>query len=156
MGILMGCSSSDLCMQEMKVRLKIELKEMKYDTSSEQYKEQVREANVIVHGEGVDSLLYDSVRLSAMELPLQINDTTSVYVVKQLYAAENDTSYVTDTIWVRHENTVEFVSVECGCAVVGTIKDVLWTINRIDSVVISDANVVRNGKNNLKVYVKKQ
>lgn len=155
MGILMGCSSSDLCMLEMKVRLKVEFKEMKYDTSSEQFKEQTKDVSVIVHGAGVDSLLYDSVRLKTMELPLQMNDSVSVFVIQQLYESPNDTCYVTDTLWVTHENTIEFVSVECGGVVVNKIKNVLWTLNRIDSVVILDENVNRTGKDNLKIFVKK-
>lgn len=153
--ILSGCSSSDLCMQEMKVRLKAEFKEMKYDTSSEQYKEQAKNVDVIVHGKGIDSLLYNQVNVSSIELPLQINDSTSIYVVKQLYASPTDTTYVTDTIWVKHENSIEFVSLECGSAVISEIKGVLWTINRIDSVAVVDHNVVRGGSNNLKIYVKK-
>jgi len=155
MGILTGCSSPDICMLETKVRMKVSFKEMKYDTSSEQYKEQTKEVSVIVHGRGIDSLLYDSVSLSIMELPLQINDSISVFAVKQLYASEQDTSYVTDTLWVKHANSVEFVSVECGSVVVNEIKAVLWTINRIDSVSIEDRIVDRTGKNNLKIYVKK-
>jgi len=158
MGILItGCSSSDLCMQEMKVRLKVDFKQMKYDTSSEQYKEQTKEVSVIVHGKGIDSLLYDSATLNTMELPLQINDSISVFVIKQAYTPEGDTvpTYVTDTLWVKHENSIEFVSVECGAVVVNDIKAVLWTINRIDSVSISDRSVNRTGNSNLKIYVKK-
>lgn len=155
MGILMGCSSSDLCMQEMKVRLKVEFKEMQYDTSSEQYKEQTKDVNVIVNGDGIDSLLYDSVSVSTMELPLRINDTVSVFVVRQLYASVNDTSYFTDTLWVQHENSLEFVSMECGSVVVNKIKDVQWTLNRIDSVIVIDGNVIRGGKSNMKIFVRK-
>lgn len=155
MGILVGCSSSDLCMQEMKVRLKVEFKEMRYDMSSEQFKEQTKDVSVIVHGAGVDSLLYDSTRLKTMELPLQMNDSVSAFVIQQLYESESDTSYVTDTLWVIHENSIEFVSVECGGVVVNRIKNVLWTLNRIDSVVILDENVNRTGKDNLKIFVKK-
>ena len=155
MGILVGCSSSDLCMQEMKVRLKVEFKEMKYDTSSEQFKEQTKNLNVIVNGDGVDSLLYDSAKLSVMELPLQMNDNMSVFVVRQLCESENDTCYIADTLWVKHENSVEFVSVECGSVIVNKIEDVQWTVNRIDSVTVLDPNVNRAGKNNLKIYVRK-
>lgn len=155
MGILMGCSSSDLCMQEMKVRMKVEFKEMQYDTSAEQYKEQNKNVDVIVNGDGMDSLLYDSVSLNVMELPLKINDSISVFVVKQLYASENDTSYITDTLWVRHQNSIEFVSVECGAVMAHEIEDVIWTINRIDSVSIVNQNVNREDKSNLKIFVKK-
>lgn len=155
MGILMGCSSSDLCMQEMKVRLKVEFKEMKYDTSSEQFKEQTRNVNVIVNGDGIDSLLYDSVNISTMELPLRMNGDMSVFVVRQLCESENDTSYIADTLWVKHENSVEFVSVECGSVVVNKIEDVQWTVNKIDSVSVLDPNVNRMGKSNLKIFVRK-
>lgn len=154
--ILSGCSSSDLCMQEMKVVLKVEFKEMKYDMSSEQYKEQSKYVNVIVHGVGIDSLLYDSTSLNSMELPLQINAENSRFVIKQYYENEVDTGYVADTIWVNHDNEVEFVSVECGGVMTHSINGVLWTINRIDSVVVDDPKVIRNGKNNLKIYLKKQ
>ena len=151
-----ACSSSDLCMQDMKVRLKIQFRQMQYDVSSEQNKEQSRSANVIIYGAGIDSLLYDSATVSSVELPLQKMSDTTVFVIKQLYQGATDTLYVADTLWIAHENEVEFVSMECGGAIISHIKGLSWTINMIDSVTIVDENVVRGGDNNLKIYFRKQ
>lgn len=143
-------------MQDMKVALMVEFKEMQYDFSSEQYKEQSKNVNVIVRGVGIDSLLYDSVSLNKMQLPLQMNGNDSKFVVEQYFENEVDTGYIADTICINHENSIEFVSVECGGVVVSKIHEVTWTVNRIDSVVVIDSNVVRLGKNNLKIYIRKQ
>ena len=136
--------------------MKVEFLDMQYDMSVEQYKAQSRSVNVVVQGEGIDSLLYDRVMLSRMELPLQINEESSCFVIQQYYESEVDTGYVADTIWINHSNEVEFVSVECGGVVTHDINEVLCTVNRIDSVVVEDPKVIRNGKNNLKIYIKKQ
>lgn len=149
-----GCTSPNECLQNMDVAYKVKFMKVAYDQGSESYVASQVSVVTSVHGLGRDSMLYDSVQVNGMALPLQSNDTISAFVICQQAASYGDTVMVSDTLWVIHDNELEFVSVECGCAVQNKVRDVIHTVNMIDSVARVADMVDRKSIENLKIYVR--
>lgn len=150
---LVSCSSGDSCMQDLEFSMNAEIYRMKYDTSIEQFVPEKYSVLISLNGLGRDSLLYDSISTSTLNLPLQKLDTISSFVLTT--TIQVDTNYVTtiDTIDFYHANTEEFISLECGCIVTNTIVGVMQTTHRIDSVVIVSPEVNLQSGNNIKIYL---
>lgn len=152
--VMTACTSPNECLQNMDVAYKANFLQMTFDQGTESYVANQVSIVTSVHGLGKDSMLYDSARVNSIALPLQSNDTMSVFIIDQQVVLNNDTVMVADTLWVIHDNELEFVSVECGCAVKNNVRNVLHTVNMIDSVSRVTDNVNRNSRDNLKIYVK--
>ncbi len=150
---LVSCSSDDNCMQDLNFSMKAEIYRMVFDTSIEQFVPEKYSIPVSLCGLGRDSLLYDSVSTSTLNIPLQKIDTISSFVFTT--TIQIDTNYVTttDTIDFYHSNGQEFISLECGCIVINNIVGIAQTTHRIDSVVIVSPEVNLQSKNNIKIYL---
>lgn len=156
MAVVIGfasCTTTNVCMEEMDVEFKVQLMEANFDQVNEKYVSGKHQSTVKVCGVGLDSMLYDQVKVTQMALPLNPSDTITQFVIEQM---GSDSSYVADTLTVLHDNELEFVSLECGCAVLNHVKKVSHTVNAIDSVVLKKNDVVRNGDVNMQMYVKKK
>ena len=152
---LSGCSSPNYCFQDMNTAFNVKLYKMVFNSTSEKYEEQAYTTTVTVHGLDNDSMLYNQTSLSSFSLPLKKLDTLSTFLIDQMYVEGVDTSYIQDTLWIRHYNTLEFVSMECGCASIYDVKSVLYSVNGIDSVKVVSTAVDRSKADNLKIYVRK-
>jgi hypothetical protein len=140
-------------MQELNFSMKAEVYRMVFDTSIEQFVPEKYSVPVSLCGLGCDSLLYDSISTSIMNIPLQKLDTISSFVLTT--TIQVDTNYVTtaDTIDFYHTNAVEFISLECGCIVINSIVGVAQTTHHIDSIVVVSPEVNLQSENNIKIYL---
>lgn len=94
----------------------------------------------------VDSILFNNSKIgsSTFNLPLQKFDSISKYVI-----TFNKT---TDTVTVKHKNSTQYLSLECGCLIVHTIDTVLTTNHFIDSIRISNHIVNATNAENIRIY----
>ena len=102
--------------------------------------------SISVRGIGNDSLLYDNQkRLSSIFLPLRTDNNLTAYAI-QAYDA-------TDTLYIYHDNNVNFISLACGCFVFHTITNVDATHRLIDSLTILNATIENYKQDNLRLYL---
>ncbi len=150
---LMSCASEENCMQDLNFSMKAEIYRMVFDTSMEQFVPEQFSASISLHGLNNDSLIYNSQTTSTLEFPLQKLDTISSFVL--ITSALQDTSIVAilDTIDFHHQNSEEFISLECGCVVTNTLVGISQTTNAIDSIVVVSPEVNLQSKNNIKIYL---
>lgn len=150
---LMSCTSEENCMQELNFSMKAEIYRMVFDSSNEQFVPEKYSVPLSLNGLNCDSLLYDSLSTSTLNIPLQKLDTISSFVLTT--TIQIDTTYVTaiDTIDFYHTNTEKFISLECGCVVENNITGVAQTTHRIDSIVVVAPEVNLQSENNVKIYL---
>lgn len=155
--LMVSCSGVDSCQQDLSnTAMVASLYRMVYDDESEVYEVQSYAVPMVVQGVGRDSLLYDSVGVSVMALPLQSHDTVTEFSLRA-YRAVNDSvvEVSVDTLSVRHENRNTLVSLECGCVVDYVISGVGYTVHGIDSVIVENSGVsYQTTDNNLRIYYK--
>ena len=102
--------------------------------------------SITVQGVGNDSVLYDNQKsVSSLFLPLRTDASSTAYSIKA-YGK-------TDTLYVNHENNINFISLACGCFVYHTIYDVGGAGGLIDSLVVLNAAVENYKQDNLKIYI---
>ena len=70
---------------------------------------------VRVHGVGNDSVLYDSIAVSLLSLPLHDSQTATDYEVL-VFASDTTRSDTTFVLHVEHDPLPQFISPECGCS----------------------------------------
>lgn len=150
-----ACSGSDTCQQDLTTSAHISIHQTVYNPETEQYDSRNFPVTITVSGISRDSIIYDHILTEKLELPLQKNNTLSSFcIVTEIKTSENETISVSDTIDIYHDNKQELVSLECGCATKSIITAVSQTVNRIDSIVIDNADVsYRNQENNLRIYL---
>lgn len=153
--MLCSCSDIDTCQHDMSgFGMNVSLYRMVFDTGTETYKAVAYSAPLSVAGVGVDSLLYDSVVVSSIVLPLKMHDTVSDFSICVFnQTADGVTLRYTDTLTVVHSNEQKLVSLECGCVVNHNIVNVNTTVHGVDSVIIENSTVdYLVSDNNLKLY----
>ena len=150
-----ACSSSNTCYENMDTSFRITMHKMVFDQDKERYVEQDFQTMATIRGLGIDSVLYDSVTDSRFALPLSKLDSQTVFLIDQIKTLDGDTIFVEDTLWIEHVNSLDFVSLECGCASIFDVKSVRYSVNMIDSVKLIDGHVDRTRVNNLKIFVRK-
>lgn len=105
-------------------------------------------SGVTVWSTGVDSIPYDSARVSEIYLPLSMMDNISQFII-EIYKRKDTISFV-------HSKELNFVSGECGFVFTFELDTILYTDSTIiDSVAIDYPSIVY-GENikNVKVYLK--
>jgi len=100
---------------------------------------------VTIRGIGIDSILYNDSTLTGLILPLSANDTT-------IFLISFDS--VSDTITFIHETSMEYVSMESGFYNEYKLKNIDFTQNRIDSILITDSLVTKTWHENIKLYLR--
>lgn len=101
-----------------------------------------------IQGIGNDSLINDTLSITAIRLPLKAFDKTTAFVVQK-------DKLRADTITFLHENTERFISFECGVMILHDLVDVQHTHNRIDSIKVANRKIVDNKTaNQVKIYFK--
>ncbi len=116
---------------------------------------QVSPVATSIGGIGVpgDTLLLDSVTAGDVYLPLRPNVTTSQFKIRLCRIADNDTTFVTDTLTVGYTPLPYFVSHECGAMYHFRLNDVDVTRHLIDSVAIAAAVVTNVPQVSLRIYI---
>ena len=103
-----------------------------------------------VRGLTNDSLLCEGVAKKMLELPLRINEDTTIYVFSFLLNAKD--SIVNDTVTFIHRNNAHFISENCGCAMFHVIEDVIYTRRHIDSISLQNKSVTNEIQENLRIF----
>jgi len=98
-----------------------------------------------VLGVGLDSLFYKDESLSVVTLPLSNDSQTSF-----LFSLDA----VVDTIRIKHENVLQYGSMESGFYYNYILKEIGFSKNRIDSIQISDSLVTKTWHENIKIYIR--
>jgi hypothetical protein len=99
-----------------------------------------------VHGLGNDSLLYDSVAINKLFLPLSMHSDTTAFriMVRRLI----------DTIWFTYKRDLSYVSGDCGFTVSIELDTIWFTRRFIDSVAIDYPFIEYNESiENVKIYI---
>ncbi len=93
-----------------------------------------------------DSLLYDSVALNKLFLPLSMHADTTAFMIK--------VKTLTDTIWFVYNRDLTYVSGDCGMAVDIELDTIWFTDRFIDSVAIIEPFIRYNeNTENIKLYI---
>ncbi len=140
-------------MQDLNFSMKAEIYRMVFDGSIERFVPEKYSIPISLNGLGRDSLLYDSISTSTLDIPLQKLDTISSFVFTTTIQVDTNYVTVTDTIDFYHTNTEEFISLECGCIVTNSIIGISQTTHRIDSIVLVSPEVNLKSENNIKIYL---
>lgn len=145
--VLAACNGSNdgTCYKERNVAVGVALYKAEYNESQESYVVSPVTEQLTVQGLDNDSTLYKARSLNAVSLPLRIQADSSVFVLQR-------DSTGTDTLVIFHTNENNFISMECGCFVFHTIKDVQVTANQIDSAVVLDSKVNNVSGTHLRLY----
>jgi len=105
--------------------------------------------SLTVIGKGKTEALYaNSKNLTKITLPLRQDIETTDYILTY--------HQLNDTLSIRHSNTQQFVSVECGCASLHDILSVQTTHHWIDSIAIVETSINRTGATNIQIFCKQQ
>ncbi|MFI3297458.1 MAG: DUF6452 family protein [bacterium] len=149
-----ACTGDDICREDLDRGMYANLYKMVYDDDLEQMAAESYSVQMSVNGVGNDSIIYDET-LSTLYLPLQkFGDTTSFALTTTFMDEDSVYTIYNDTIHVYHTNEEEFVSLECGCAIMNTINSIAITTNVLDSVIIENSLVTSSSSNNIKIYLK--
>lgn len=100
-----------------------------------------------------DSILYNNSRLeSSLLLPLHKFENVSKYQIT--FKTKIDTVKVVkiDTLTVLHQNTNDYLSLECGCIKIHSIDTVFTTNHFADSIRIVNHNVNNINAENIRIY----
>lgn len=94
---------------------------------------------------GTDSVLLNKGKaLKYVALPLSYVATETTYILQY-----TETEH--DTIWLEHENTPHFISMDCGVDMFYTIKNIRYTTWVLDSIVIRNADINDTEKENFQI-----
>ncbi len=142
LGVVFGrCETSDICLSNQNAA-----QAGLYSAYSHTDKDTVL-TDLYVYGVGSEnSLLYDSVSLNKLFLPLSMHSDTSMYLIK--------VKTLLDTIWFKYRRDLTYVSGDCGMAVEIELDTIWFTGRFIDSVAIIQP-FIRYNENveNIKLYI---
>ncbi len=134
----------------MYVSMAVENYEVIFDSVGDNATLRQRTLPLSVGGVGVDSIIYDSISLAEFNVPLKVFDTVSQFRIMR-----TDTTLLSDTLSVYHDNNMEFLSLECGCITYHTLRRVETTTNIIDSIIILNEDVrtsIESTGTNIRIY----
>jgi len=102
--------------------------------------------DLYVQGVGHDSLLYDSVAMNKLFLPLSMHSDTTAFRIK--------VKTLLDTVWFVYKRDLSYISGSCGLSVSIELDTIWFTGRFIDSVAI-DYPFVEYNENieNVKIYI---
>jgi len=102
-------------------------------------------SKVTIRGIGIDSLLYRDSTLTALLLPLSVNDRSSFQI---------SFDSIIDTITCTYKTTMKYASMETGFYDEYKLQSIYFTKNRIDSILITDSLVTKTWHENIKLYLR--
>ena len=141
-----SCTSDDTCRKNKVVNLKIQF--YKYTVNTTTNITSLGAWNVdslSAKGIGNDSILYNKIKLvNIISLPLHKQDRKSSFLIT--------TNSVNDTLTIIHNNSNQYLSLECGCIKTHYIDSVIITTHSVDSVKIINPDVNTSNATNLRIY----
>jgi hypothetical protein len=142
LGFVFGrCETSDICLSNQN-SAQVGL----YSAFSKVDKDTVLTDLYILGVGREDSLLYDSVSLNKLFLPLSMHSDTSTFLIK--------VKTLLDTIWFVYDRNLTYVSGDCGMAVEIELDTVWFSDRFIDSVAIIQPFIKYNENiENIKLYI---
>lgn len=148
LGSLVSCQPDTVCRQDNTVALGVSVQYLFTDSAGNTTIQNTFDS-ISVQGINNDSVLYANAHnLSALWLPLRPD--TSLTAFSLLWHGQYDTLYV------RHDNTLRFISHACGCAIYHTIDSVWHRGNAIDSIAIINATVETTQQENIQLTMRKE
>lgn len=100
--------------------------------------------SITVQGLGSDSVLYDNRKgITTLQLPLRPDTTVTAY--RLTYHGRTDTLYIT------HNNDIQYISLACGEVIYHTIEGFRARGTWIDSIAMMDSTVQATGKDNIRL-----
>ena len=141
-----ACTSSDgECRKSKVVVMGVSLYKTIFDADAEAYVTSPITERLTIKGVTNDSILYNDQPVSSFVLPLHALQPVTSFVVQR-------GTLGTDTIVIFHENSTNFISLECGCFVYHTIQTTSTTTHQIDSLVIENSAVQNVTEKHLRIY----
>lgn len=142
---LAACQPDTTCRQSINIACGVILQGTAIDSVGEMT-EFTSWDSVSVQGVENDSILYNNAYMvSRLLLPLHVDTNLTAYTI--LWHED------TDTLYIRHTNTMKFISMACGCAIYHVIDSAWYSGSRIDSVKIVNSTVEAVAQDNIRVYV---
>jgi len=144
MALMSSCQPDTTCREDLTVGLIGELREIYYDQNEQPQLCTVWDSITIV-GVGSNDTLY-------------ANDKNVKKIVLSLHNYQDSTQYIlcyhgkTDTMTIRHTNTQDFVSVECGCIYDHELLSIAHTTHWMDSVETCETGIRRQGETNIHIW----
>jgi hypothetical protein len=146
---LTNCTYDGECMQNTDIQATAKFYQPKYNSNTGKYEISTYSSIIKVFGVGNDSILSDTLLIKEIFLPLDPLKEITEFV----FEIRDKTA---DTLTLFYNNEEYFLSLECGCLMFQTLKNVKFTTNQIDSILINDNRVNQNKVENIKIYFKAQ
>lgn len=141
--LLASCQPDTVCRQDNTVALGVSVQYLFTDSAGNTTTQNTFDS-ISVQGINNDSVLYTNAHnLDALWLPMRPD--TSITAFALLWHEQHDTLYI------RHDNTLRFISHACGCAIYHTIDSVWHHGNAIDSIAIINSTVETTQQENLQL-----
>ncbi|MCU4162453.1 DUF6452 family protein [Carboxylicivirga caseinilyticus] len=101
-----------------------------------------------------DSLIYDSLNISQLFLPTNLNTDSTIFIIKQSVLVNNQVRSDSDFVQFNYSRHLNHVSSECGMTFNLVLDTIIYTNNIIDSVSIGYANInYGEDAENVKIYI---
>ena len=142
---LWACEPDATCYQEMTTNMIVTLQADSVDAEGNTHTYQTWDS-LYVQGVGSATTLYSPNSIRQLALELRPDSTETAFLM--LYHGRIDTLVVT------HTPRLQYVSMACGCAVYHTITNARSSDNRVDSILIINANIETSEQENLRIYMR--
>jgi len=143
---LLSCENDEECRKDKYVVFKAGFYKKTLNTQTNVYSTSALSVDSIwVHGIDNDSMLYKNKKnISSISLPLRKTENQTDFEIRF-----NNT---TDTLTILHQDTLQYLSLECGCIKTFVVDTVITTNHFIDSVKISNHTVNTTDVEHIKIY----
>lgn len=144
--LLMGCIPDEVCRENSEIVAGIGCEWIKIDNEGLEVL-QLTWDSVTMKGVENDSIIYyNEKNIEQIYAPLR-SDTTVTALHIQWHQ-------VADTLWVKHKNEQNFISMACGCFIYHKIDSVWSGKHCIDSAYVVNTNVINVKEKNVVVKLK--
>lgn len=141
--LLCGCTVDQQCRTAFDVRMQAVFRADSLQADST-YATYAIWDSITVQGLGRDSVLYDNRKsITTLQLPLRPDTTVTAY--RLTYHGR------TDTLYIIHNNDIQFISLACGEVIYHTIEGFRARGTWIDSIVMIDSTVQATVKDNIRL-----
>lgn len=141
--LLCGCTVDQQCRTAFDVRMQAVFRADSLQADST-YATYAIWDSITVQGLGRDSVLYDNRKgITTLQLPLRPDTTVTAY--RLTYHGR------TDTLYIIHNNDIQFISLACGEVIYHTIEGFRARGTWIDSIAMIDSTVQATAKDNIRL-----
>lgn len=141
--LLCGCTVDQQCRTAFDVRMQAVFRADSLQADST-YATYAIWDSITVQGLGRDSVLYDNRKgITTLQLPLRPDTTVTAY--RLTYHGR------TDTLYIIHNNDIQFISLACGEVIYHTIECFRARGTWIDSIAMIDSTVQATAKDNIRL-----